>query len=39
MAHPIYDKVPNAKDLVSKLLIKNPKQRIKLSEVLAHPWV
>lgn len=27
------------KDLLMKLLIKNPKERIKLSEICRHPWV
>eukprot|EP00210_Caulerpa_lentillifera_P004735 g4519.t1 len=27
------------KDLLKKVLIKNPKERIKLSEIFEHPWV
>ena len=29
----------NAKDLIRKLLVKNPKHRMKLSEIPNHPWV
>jgi len=28
-----------AKDLIKRLLIKNPEERLTLSDVLAHPWV
>eukprot|EP00271_Cylindrocystis_brebissonii_P019844 TRINITY_DN627_c0_g1_i1.p1 TRINITY_DN627_c0_g1~~TRINITY_DN627_c0_g1_i1.p1 ORF type:complete len:288 (+),score=60.15 TRINITY_DN627_c0_g1_i1:505-1368(+) len=28
-----------AKDLISRLLVKDPKQRLPLSAVLAHPWI
>lgn len=31
--------MPQAKDLVSKLLIKDPTKRITMRDVLAHPWV
>ena len=27
------------KDIISKLLIKNRKQRITITEVLEHPWI
>lgn len=30
---------PEAKDLISKLLVLNPAQRLTLDQVLAHPWV
>lgn len=30
---------PLAKDLVSKLLVKNPKQRLSAQMILDHPWV
>ena len=29
---------PEAKDLVSKLLIKDPKLRMTASEAINHPW-
>jgi aurora kinase len=28
-----------AKDLVSKLLVREPSQRISLDEVIEHPWI
>ena len=28
-----------AKDLITKLLRKDPKKRLKLKEVLRHPWM
>jgi len=30
---------PLAKDLVSKILRKNPRTRLNLSEIKSHPWV
>lgn len=27
------------KDLIRKMLIKNPKERIKLLDILSHPWL
>jgi len=30
---------PDAKDLISKLLVKDPKKRLPLEEVLKHPWI
>ena len=36
---PCWDEVsPNAKDLVKKLLEKDPRNRISLTDMLAHPW-
>ena len=36
---PCWDKIsPSAKDLIVKLLRKDPKQRISLSEAMRHPW-
>lgn len=29
----------DAKDLIEKLLMKNPKERLPLNEVLLHPWI
>ena len=30
---------PRARDLISKLLVKDPKQRMALSSVAQHPWI
>jgi len=30
---------PEAKDLIAKLLVQNPGERMKLPEVLHHPWI
>ena len=39
-AHPVWNNVTNeGKDIISKLLVKNPKNRIKIEEVLDHPWI
>jgi len=39
-SHEVWEPVSNdAKDLVLKLLDKNPKTRIKISQVLEHPWI
>ena len=38
--HPVWNNVSEqGKDLISKLLIKNRKQRIGITEVLEHPWI
>ena len=38
--HEVWDPVSNeAKDLLLKLLDKNPKTRIKINQVLEHPWI
>jgi serine/threonine protein kinase len=40
LSHPIWASISDdAKDLVLKLLTKNRKHRIKLLEVLDHPWI
>lgn len=41
MAHPIWEQgiSDEAKDLVRKLLTKNRLERIKLEQVLEHPWI
>ena len=41
MAHPLWESSisDEAKDLVRKLLIKNRTDRIKLEQVLEHPWI
>lgn len=37
---PYWDEVSeSAKDLIRKLLVKDPKKRIKPDEILAHPWM
>jgi aurora kinase len=28
-----------ARDLISKLLVKDPKRRLSLDSVLSHPWI
>ena len=30
---------PLAKDLISKILVKNPKSRLGLHEIKTHPWI
>ena len=35
---PHYEKIPNAKDLVAKMLEKNPQKRIKIEEIMKHKW-
>ena len=36
---PCWDNVtPMAKDLITRLLMKDPKQRITLDNAMAHPW-
>lgn len=38
--HEVWDPVSNdAKDFILKLLDKNPKTRIKINQVLEHPWI
>lgn len=38
--HPVWSTVSaEGKDLISKLLIKNRKDRIKIQEALDHPWI
>ena len=40
MTGPVWDEVSeNAKDLVRKMLVTDPKERIKASEILLHPWI
>ena len=37
---PCWDAVSsNAKDLIQKLLMKDPRQRISLDSAMAHPWL
>ena len=36
---PVYEKVPQAKDLVNKMLEKNPAKRITMQQIFSHPWV
>lgn len=37
--HPRWDTIsPNFKDLLAKMLVKNPSRRISIEEVAAHPW-
>lgn len=39
-SHPIWSNVSEqGKDLISKLLIKNRKNRMTITEVLDHPWI
>jgi len=38
LSFPVYMS-KEAKDLISKLLVKEPTERIKLHEVLQHPWI
>ena len=35
-----WEKVPaDCKDLIQKLLIVNPNERIKISKIMRHPWL
>lgn len=38
--HPVWQNISDAgKDLIYKLLRKNPAKRIKIEDVLNHPWI
>ncbi len=38
--HNVWDSVSaDGKDLISKLLVKDPKQRINIKDVLEHQWI
>ena len=34
-----WNRMPMAKDLVSKMIVKDPKRRLSADEVMAHPWL
>ena len=34
-----WNRMPKAKDLVSKMIVKDPNRRLSANEVLAHPWL
>ena len=35
---PVYEKIPQAKALVSRMLEKSPEKRITIPQIIKHPW-